>query len=241
MSSIEQDRLVIEEVQRHYDNNESPYYLAGLGQFLRSHDIQVPPGVRLKNFIRNRFDDRLLVVQDPDVPAKIAVARPGEQERVQKLLAEQTSAASDDSTIDVTRLPFALFVAFCITSPPGNRVYFRTTRPFRYVIGATAPDHSYVEIDEQFRPPRFQGLSGHNLSAQDKRSIYRHVSEWATAKSLDLKGIYYNNEPKALRHARIPSASGTNALQRLFDAQGPELQTKVFIPVDIAIKLMNLA
>lgn len=47
LCSEDQEQLVIDEVQKHYKNRQSPYYLAELGKFFRTQKIEVPVGVRL--------------------------------------------------------------------------------------------------------------------------------------------------------------------------------------------------
>ena len=242
MSSVNQDQLelVIEEVRRHYRNSQTPYYLAEMGVFLRKNDIDVPTGVRVKDYLKSHFVDQLCVIQDSEVPAKIAVATPEVEDSVRQQLADRITEAPLGSTIDFGRLPFSLTYAFCARRTPGSQVYFRTVRPFRYVVSSTAPSNSYVLIDEDFLPSDLEGLLFQNLSAENKRTIHERIEEWARAKDIDLRTIYFDTRSGSFGRESMVSATYSNALQRLVEAQTPELRRKITIPGDIAVALMHL-
>ena len=240
MSSVDQDQLVMEEVRRHYGVSQTPYYLAELGIFFRNHQIDLPSGVRFKDHLKNRFAGRLVIIQDSEVRAKIAVATPDVEDHVRQQLADRLPEASFGATIDFERLPFSLISAFCTRRTPGSQVYFRTVRPFRYVALPTAPDNTYVLIDEDFRPSNLEGSYFQDLSAEDNRTIHECIEKWAKAKGIDLRTIYFDTRPGSFRRESMVSATSSNALQRLVEAQELELRRKITIPGDIAVALMHL-
>ena len=240
MSSGNQDQLVIEEVRRHYRDSQTPYYLAELGVFFREKEIDVPAGVRVKDYLKSRFVDQLCVIQDNEVPAKIAVATPEAEDSVRQQLADRITEASLVATIDFGRLPFSLISAFCARRSPETQVYYRIVRPFRYVVSSIAPDDTYILIDEEFRPSHLEGSFFQTLSAEDKRTIYESIEKWAKAKDIDLRTIYFNTRSGSFGRESMVSASSSNALQRLVEAQAPELRRKITIPGDIAVALMQL-
>ena len=240
MLSRDTDQLIVEAVEKHYAEHDSPYYLSELGKFFQSHDIQVPGRVRFKDYLISRFDGRLVVVQDPDHPAKIAIAPVERQALVQQQLSSQLTELADDREIDHSRLPVALVAAFCKIPLPGTQVYFRVSRPFRYEVGMRAPDDKYVEIEKEFRPPSLAGKSVHDLSSSEKQLAYQHIEEWAKTRGLDLRELYYDRGMRSDSSATQASATDGNALQRLVDAQEPELRERVRIPGDIASTLMRL-
>ena len=240
MTAKDMDQLVLEAVQEHYHEYEAPYYLAELGKFFRSQNIDIPEGVRFKDYLKSRFHGRLVVVQDTDEPAKIAIAPPEREQRVLQQLTSESSATPDDSAIDHARLPFALIAAFCKVPLPGDRVYFRVTKPFRYETWSQAPDGNYVEIDERFRPPSLAGKSVHELSYSEKQTIHEQIDRWAAANSIDQRDLYYDSKVNSTRLSSLPEGARENALQRLISAQEPELQRRIRIPGDIASALMRL-
>ena len=240
MSSRDKDQLVIEEVKNHYRDKDSPYYLAELGKFFRLNNIDVPNGVRFKDYLKSRFNDQLVIVQDPDAPAKIAITPPEKQLRVSQQLLRQYSASSDDARIDHSRLPFALIAAFCKLPLPGTRIYFRVTKPFRYETRMQVSDDNYIEIEDQFRPLPLAGKSVHELSHGDKQTIYEYIENWAAQKGIDLRDLYYDRGAESTRQTEGFTDAKANALQRLINAQEPELKTRIRIPGDIASILMRL-
>ena len=240
MSSRDTDQLVVEAVENHYSKQNTPLYLAELGKFFRSENIEIPPGVRFKDYLKIRFHGRLIVVQDEDHPAKIAIAPPERQTIVLQQMSRQPSDTPDDSDFDYARLPLALVAAFCKIPLPNTQVYFRITRPFRYETHMRAPDSNYIEIEEQFRPSTLAGKSVHELSYVEKRTIYKLIEEWAKATSVDLQDLYFDLGVKQAKPKGGSGSSEGNALQRLINAQEPELRGRFRIPGDIASTLMQL-
>ncbi len=239
MTSGDADKLVMDAVKDHYAESDSPFYLSELGVFFRSNDIEIPTGVRFKDYLVSRFHNRLSVVQDPDVPAKIAITLPGHESAVIGQLAGHGSELESESGIDFSRLPLALVAAFCKIPLPNTRVYFRITTPFRYETLMIPPDGDYVEIEDAFRPLSLAGRSICELSLIEKQTIYDCIVRWANVKSIDLRKLYYDYGQQ--HHGRkVSGGTSQNALQRLISAQDPELRERIQIPGDIASTLMRL-
>ena len=81
MTSEEMEKIYFE-VKRHYDGTDHPYYLSELGGFMRRNDISKPHDTPLKDYLSNYFKDRLPIVQDPLVRARVAIATPELKQRV---------------------------------------------------------------------------------------------------------------------------------------------------------------
>ena len=86
MSLKDSDELVLNAVEERYESNDTPYYLAALGALFRSENIEIPSGVRFKDYLKSRYDGRLVVVQDEDSPARIAIAPPEKVDSVRRRL-----------------------------------------------------------------------------------------------------------------------------------------------------------
>ena len=70
--------------------------------------------------------------------------------------------------------------------------------------------------------------------------IYERIDKWADANSIDQRDLYYDSGKKAPVLTRQMGGAEENALQRLIDAQEPELRGRIRIPGDIASALMRL-
>lgn len=239
MSTRDEDQVIIDAVQSHYSESDAPFFLAELGVLFRSEEIAIPAGVRFKDYLKSRFHGHLVVVQDTENPARIAIAPLEKEEVVQKQLSTQISEEISESPVDHSRLPFALVAAFCKIPPLGTQVYFRTTQPFKYETKPQAPSDDYTEIDAQFRPESLAGRSVYQLSYTDKQTIYKSIEKWAAGKGVDLRGLYIDPIPRPTERQMIHVARAGNALQRLIDAQEPELRSRIRIPGDIASTLMG--
>ncbi len=240
MNSQDIDDLVLTAVQAHYAEHDTPFYLAELGNLFRERNIDLPPGVRFKDYLSSRFHGRLVVIQDPEIPARIAIAEPERESAIRRQLSGQRMELSDDSEIDYERLPFALIAAFCKVPLPNERVFFRTTTPFRYETLTHPPDDNYVEINDSFRPTPLAGKSVHALSLSDKQTIYSCIEKWADTNAVDLTSLYYDRSSQRSQQERGHGETAHNALQRLINAQEPELKGRIRIPGDIASTLMRL-
>ena len=207
--------------------------------FYEGINIEIPEGVRFKDYLASRFHGRLVVVQDVDTPARIAIATPENHARVHQVISAHDSLGSNDSQVDHTRLPFSLIAAFCKIPLPNAKVYFRITRPFRYETLMQAPDDNYMAIDDDFRPSSLAGRSVHGLSDIEKKTVFEHIDEWAKRNSIDLRQLYYEHGGRPYQ-PREPSGIRGNALQRLIDAQDPELKGRIKIPGDVASVLMHV-
>ena len=108
MSPQDTDHLITEAIQDHYKNNDSPFYLAELGKLFHTHHIEIPAGVRFKDYLKSRFHDRFVVVQDTEDPARIAIAPLEKESVVLQQLSHHPSTVGDESAIIHARLPFAL-------------------------------------------------------------------------------------------------------------------------------------
>ena len=236
----DQSQMVLNEVRRHYQERSQPYYLSDLGQFFRSKDVAVPAGKRFKDFLSETFRGLMEIVQDPLVPARIAIALPENREQVQQQLAGRLLTTPDGPSIGVNRLPFSLIAAFYQKPESGNRVYYRTVSPFRYAIAEVPPDESFIEVDERFRQSLSVGMSLREISSDAKQETYRRIVEWAAAKAINLETISVRGEGRAPSAGTRRSLSISNALQRLIEAQEPGMRKRLQVPGDIALALMRM-
>ena len=143
------DQLVVETIEKHYEEKDSPYYLAELGTFFREHGIEIPEGIRFKDYLTSRYHGRLVIVQDDLTPARIAVATMENVDKVRRQLSNQAAPLPDGSELDHSRLPFSLIAAFCKIPLPNTKVYYRIVKPFRYETLMQSPGDDYVVIEDE--------------------------------------------------------------------------------------------
>ena len=207
---------------------------------MRTAEITVPPGQRFKNFLSETFQDSLVVVQDPTVRAKIAIALPEGSEQVRQQLSETNPSMPGGAQIAFSRLPFSLILAFCQTPDSGNRVYYRIVWPYRYVVGPAAPNGPYREIGEQFRRPIPEGASVRELSNSVKQEIYLRISKWAAEEEINLETLCIVERGHAPLPVHRQANPPSNALRRLIESQDLELRKRFHIPSDVALALMDM-
>jgi hypothetical protein len=232
---------IYREVKEHYDGSSHPYYLSRVGTFMAENKISKAPSVSLKDYLSEIFKERLPIVQDPTVPARVAITTPETKEQVTAQIVGKSQAALGISEVDHRRLPFALLAAFCKPLTEGKRLFFRTAQPFRYHADFERPaDPTYIEIDPDFLIPSLWGKDAKSLSEEERVEINRKIGEWSRNKSINLQSLYVKQGDRDLAPRGQRTLSSDNALQRLIAAQDPELRDRIRIPLDIADALMRI-
>jgi hypothetical protein len=227
------EQKIIDEVENHYANSQRPYYLADLGVFVKGVS-GFPDDIKLKEFVETKLHGRLHLVQDPRIQARIIVATPHNFEKISETMKRDLQPGDD---LDVRRLPNSLAIAFCIPPKEGQKLFYNLLPPFGYTFAESPPSALHIEIDPEFQPVEFRGRNFRALPDAQKVGIFRHIIKWADAKSIDLRTLYVRNQPDkgGAKH------TARNALERLIMSQEPSLRDKIYLPMDIAKTLMDLA
>lgn len=238
MSPGEIDKLILEEINRHYGENETPYYLAKLGDFIQSNDkIVLPSKTQLSDYIRIRFLESLSLIPHPKDSKILIVAPEAFRDTVKEKLSKSPQLNEDLESY--SRLPNALFVAFCIDPPQGENIYFHTIRPFVYQVAAAPSDNYYIEIESEFRPAHIRGRHLSSLSREERGELQEQVKRWSERHSIDLQTLHYDKQDHRIPHRFARHDGSENALSRLIEAQDVNLRKRIKIPSDIAALLLT--
>ena len=237
----QEDDPIVKEVVRHYSESEKPYHLAELGVFLNHEKIPMPDGIKLKDFLQKTYPSKLEIIQDPNTPARIAVALPSNNEKIRsKILGDEFSFGLDG--FDARRLPFSLIAAFCRVPPVGKHLYYRIIPPFHYIVAETprGDQGEYLLIDDSSPPAQVRGVDPYALSPEDLHGVYAKIVEWAQSKGIDPRSLRVSEEKTHLDMSPTSGGAGSNALQRLIEAQEPNLRSQIRVPMDIIAALIRL-
>ena len=225
-------------MEQHYrDYPDRPYFASELGKRIRELRLSIPSNVRVINYIRSRLADRVLVVQDPQTPARIAVARPYNVQKVQRIV-EGKNHIFEIHNVRLGKLPFALLAAFCRAPKEGMRTFFHLKKPFRYELCNTAPDMDYVEIPQSYQPEALRGADVHRLGEVERLELYRHIVQWSNDCDIDLHRLYIDEMDKRSAGVRNRRILPKNALERLLFMQDEEIRSWIRIPADLIPKSM---
>ena len=72
MPTEDVEKIITSEVERHYREDDRPYYLAELGNFLSEQNIKIPAGIQLKEFLKKKLAGQVEIVQNQTVPTVFA-------------------------------------------------------------------------------------------------------------------------------------------------------------------------
>jgi hypothetical protein len=227
---------LISMVRAHYAAHRTPLLLARLGTELDKADAwPVDREQRsLKQLITDLASPDVDLVWDKRSPAYIAVATPDVREAVIDQIQERLGARSVSIRLEDIARPVLL--AFCIDAH-GQPVYVRRTRPFRYEIGQVPADQfaDFVLVDAEYRRPGLRVDRPQALSATDKVDLANRLQKWALAHDLVVQQFYRpDNESKEVSDPQM------TALDRLLNAQTPDVAQRLMIPADIAQVLARL-
>lgn len=229
-------QVIVEEVRRHYEQpTERPYFLADLGNFVRGKALVLSPEHSLANYIKRHLGGDLTIVRNPYVPARVAVALMANKDTVRRLVQQSPTKGGDSN-----KIPFSLVAAFCRSAE--KPVFFSIRPPFRYVESETSPGEQFVEIEPAYRRYN-ESIDSRRLTEDQREEIYRRIADWAKAKHVDLRRLHVASEApaSAARAASAPRAASVEStfLQRLIDAQDPDLKARFRIPLDIVELLLR--
>jgi hypothetical protein len=240
----ETDNEILATVEAHYRQwPDRPYYASELGKHIRDSGLHIPTGVTIINYIRSRLEGQLYVVQDPKVPARIAVATRANQERISSIIEGRGKIPGLDE-LDFQKIQFALVAAFCRPPVEGKRLFFSIRRPFQYHVLTEAPQGDYIEITESDQPPDLRGVDVHKLNDEQRLDVYKHILRWAEKHEVDLRVFYISDHSQHSQphfsQTKAPAPSGMNALERLVAIQDDDIKSRIKIPGDLIQILLKI-
>jgi hypothetical protein len=223
-------------VRAHYAAHTTPLLLARLGTELDRNDAwPVNRDQRsLKQLIADIAAPDVDTVRDKRSPAYIAVVTPDNRDAVIAQIEDKLGTKPVSVRLEDVVRPALL--AFCIDSRD-QPVYIRRSSPFRYVIGEIPADQAadYVLVDAEFRRPGLRVDKLQTLSATDRADLANRLQKWALAHGVVVQQFY-----KPDNESKESIDSGTTALDRLLNAQTPDVAQRIMIPADIAQILARL-
>ena len=224
-----------ERVRRHYLATDAPLLLSELGVELRNAGIWPVDGDKrpLAQALAESTPD-VTILTAPDAKAFVVVTMKGEEDKAHKAFAARRRERL------LRRLPRPVILAFCAKLEDDRPVFLRKTPPYRY-----SPDPDSVEgwwpVEPEFRNPGLFVDANRSVGGNDADRIMQGIESWAAKHAVDLDALAAT-EAKPASHATAPVAeapvpAAANALERLCNAQPPELVRRLVVPMDIALLL----
>ena len=205
---------VLRRVDEHYKKTRMPLYLSALG-----HRLELPPGQSLRDLVKQHISDKLVIVEDPAVRERLAVARKGEEDNVRLGLSESSGR--------ILRYPRALLVAFCMRIPQEEHMYYAYGEHPHFRRALTPPGPPFTEIDSDLRVEGFDARDPRRMPDEEKQKLLEQIETWAQRPEIPLCDLE-RYEPK------VSVDSSMTALDRFLAAQRPDVVPQILIPGDIA-------
>lgn len=219
-------------VEKHYrENSGSPLLLSDLGEALRKQELWPLvewQGKNLREFIQESSDPDLLIVRDKNSPAYIAVTTRASKDVVEQFISRRAQAQA--IIPDLEALPRSVLLAFCVQQESGKRVFLRRSPPYRYLVETPTGEHErdFILVEDRYRRPGLKVGDVSEMTAADRLDLQTKIAAWSRDNGIQLGKFYRDWEKK-----------NTNALERLVEAQAPEIAKKLVIPGDIALLLVQ--
>lgn len=215
----------------HYADSDEPLFLSAVGQALRAENLWPLPDERrsLKEWLKS-LEPELTLLQDEESPARVAIATAEKA----AIVHERIYGLRDVILLSRTARPVLL--AFCAKGNEEGPVYLTSQPPFRYTL--TLPDEpgDYLTIAPNDRVPGLHLRAIQRMPNADVARLARSLRNWAEAAKVDLKALSKDASPVSSESPPLPPGT-MNALERLIQAQRPDLRHQFHIPGDIAALL----
>lgn len=217
-------------VLAHYSGTRTPFLLSHLGALIEKEDAwPTDQGQRsLKQLIRDYFGTDLQIVWDKRSPAFVAVVTPDVRSDVEAQIAERLGS-KEPTHVRLEDIARPVLLAFCV-NVHNDPVYVRRVRPFRYEIGNIPADRAseYVVVEAEYRRPGLRVEHPHLLPLTERRDLEGLIQKWMAVHGLQI------GQFSKLDQAEEDPDPGKTALDRLLEAQTPEVAQRLLIPADIA-------
>lgn len=223
---------VIGLAERHYEKSDRPLFLASVGQYLRDQNLWPFEGETrtLKEWLQSLEPD-LVVIQDEQSPARVAVVTPDKAAVV-----EQTLLLLRATQL-VQALARPVLLAFCIRGHEDQPVFLTRTPPFRFTLIEPADPQNYWVIAPEFRQPGVHLRAVAQMPAGAISALGAAIERWALAQGVDLATLTKAAAETERGIGEEPTAGTLSALDRLIAAQRPALRADLVVPADIAALL----
>jgi hypothetical protein len=223
--------MTIRVAKAHYADSDEPLFLSAVGQALRAENLWPIPDEKrsLKKWLKSLEPD-LFLLEDEDSPARVAIATAEKA----GIVHERIYGLRDVILLSRTARPVLL--AFCAKGNEDGPVYLTSQPPFRYTL--TLPDEpgDYLTIAPNYRLPGLHLRAIQRMPTADVANLARSLRSWAEATKVDINALSKDAAPVSSEAAPLPPGT-MNALERLIQAQRPELRHQFHIPGDIAALL----
>lgn len=223
-------------VLSHYAGTDNVLLLSELGKVLQLEGRWPPPDDQrpLAKVVEELAPD-IVLRRDPHALAYVAVVPAAKEHLVTDAI------ESRRRTHLLSKLPRPILLAFCLRQGDGQPIYVRPAPPFRYYVGES-PDNGFVPVEERFRSPGLYIDDVTKLAAKDAVDLVDKIESWANQHGIRLEKLSTDRGAGWL----VPTTNGqppqptTNALERLYQAQPPNLRDQIVMPFDIAVYLSRI-
>lgn len=231
-------------VKEHYEKGGNTLLLSDLGLLVAESKLRPDDGDRRSlREIAEAVPD-LSLISDEDSNSYIIVVMKGDEARAEAALVERHQRRF------LRRLPRALLLAFTLDMADGQKMAVQL-QPKLVFQGGPEVAEGWIEIDADLRLPGMDVGSVQELDAKSVKELESRIRAWCDRRKIDPESLSRSpaGPRKAERlyrstHAHYsdsqPGGVTLTALERLYQAQEPEIARRMTIPIDIALVLTRM-
>lgn len=223
---------VLDLVRLHYGKSNEPLFLSSVGQALRGQKLWPIDGEKrsLKDWLAS-LEPAVKVIADETSPARVAVVSAEKAEIVE----ERLLARRDLQLIGTLARP--LLLAFCVRGSDDQPVFLTRRPPFRYTTVAPDNRDDYLAIAPQYRLPGLLLRAVTKMPANEVAALGSNIRHWADAESVALDQFTKERVELTVAAGEEVAVGTMSALDRLLQAQRPDVRNLLVVPADIAVLL----
>ena len=223
---------VLDLVKRHYGKSSEPLFLSSVGQALRGQKLWPIDGEKrsLKDWLGS-LAPAVKVIADETSPARVAIVSAEKADIVEeKLLARRDMHL-------IGALARAVLLAFCVRGNDDHPVFLTRRPPFRYTLVTPDNRDDYLAIPPQFRLPGLLLQPVAKMPTADVASLGANIRGWAEAEGVALDHFTKERADQSTTAIEDVAVGTMSALDRLLQAQRPDVRNLLVVPADIAVLL----
>ena len=229
-------------VKSHYgEENSQLLLLSDLGILLTEKGIQQEPGDRRS--LRETVEQitELNLVRDPEASAFIAVVLQGDEKRAEDVIVERRRRHF------LRILPRPILLAFTLDIAEGHTMSVQLSPKVVYQGGPIVSE-GWIVVDSDLRLP---GVDAHDIDSLDagiSQELETRIRSWCDRHHIEPASLVRSRSRRVKADLADVTTDSTksrqarraSALERLLEAQEPEVARRLNLPIDIALFLSRM-
>lgn len=208
-----------------------PLYLARLGSELKKHGVEYK---KISDFVESNLSNDYIIVQNPSVKEKVALARKEEKDDIFNMICENV-AENMDGIQFITRFPRAFLLAFCKDNCDSDEsLYVSLEAPIRFYRSQN-DEGTLEEVEGRYRVAVHVPYKISKIEHGDANILMETIKQWGEEKHINLDTIIEYSRKRttgiSLLYRILP-----HEVVEFIEAQPENIRNNIVIPLKMITK-----